>query len=70
MLEGPLLGLSVSGHDLGGWRVVDASGPNWITGGNYGPEGGFVATIVTLIGIAALWGYAHMRVLRVRAEAD
>ena len=70
VLEGPLLGLSVSGHDLGGWRVVDASGPNWITGGNYGPEGGFVATIVTLIGIAALWGYAHMRVLRVRAEAD
>ena len=70
VLEGPLLGLSVSGHDLGGWRVVDASGPSWITGGNYGPEGGFVATIVTLIGIAVLWGYAHMRVLRVRAEAD
>lgn len=30
--------------------------------------GGFVATIVTLIGIAALSGYARMRVLRVRAE--
>ena len=58
---------SVSGHDLGGWRFVDASGPNWITGGNFGPEGGLVATIVTLIGIVALWGYGRLRVLRIRA---
>lgn len=68
LLQGPILGLSVSGHDLGGWRLVDASGPSWITGGDFGPEGGIVATIVTLIGIAALWGYGRIRLLRVRGE--
>jgi len=71
MFQGYVLRLieSVSSHDLGGWRLVDASGPNWIMGGSFGPEGGFVATIVTLIGIGALWACARTRLARISADA-
>ena len=31
-----------------------ARGPDWITGGGFGPEGGVVVTAVLLIGVAAL----------------
>jgi len=41
-----------------GYRAV-ASGPDWITGGSWGPEGGVVAALV--LGGAAAWGQRASR---------
>jgi membrane protease YdiL (CAAX protease family) len=50
-----IVSLPVSGINFGpGLFVTENSGPRWLTGGNYGPEGGAAVTIVSLIGIAWL----------------
>ncbi len=51
-----LVGLPVSGMDLGGmpWRAVAASSHTWLHGGEYGPEGGVVATAALSVGILVL----------------
>ena len=33
------------------------SGPVWLTGGDFGPEGGALSTVVLLVTIAVLWKY-------------
>lgn len=54
-LLGPLLGLSVSGQDLGNdWHLFTLQGPAIFTGGGFGIEGGLVVTIITTLGIVAL----------------
>jgi membrane protease YdiL (CAAX protease family) len=54
-VQGPLLGLTVSGQSLSGsWRVFLLDGPALLTGGAFGLEGGIVATVVTLLGIGIL----------------
>jgi len=53
--QGPLLGIPVSGQKLYEWQLVNLSGPELISGGNYGLEGGLVATLVTLLAIGALF---------------
>jgi membrane protease YdiL (CAAX protease family) len=51
-----LLGLPVSGVDLirMPWQAIPASSHIWVHGGDYGPEGGFVATLAILGGIVLL----------------
>lgn len=50
-----IVSLPVSGINFGpGLFVAENSGPRWLTGGNYGPEGGAAVTIVCVIGIAWL----------------
>lgn len=53
--------LAVSGFPVSGleivempWRAISAAGRVWLYGGNYGPEGGIVATVVLVMGIAFL----------------
>jgi membrane protease YdiL (CAAX protease family) len=40
--QGPLLGFPVSGENFGGLIAQQNIGPDWLTGGAYGPEGGLV----------------------------
>ncbi len=55
LVQGPLLGLTVSGHALGsGWEVFRLRGPALATGGSFGIEGGLIATLTTGLGIAAV----------------
>lgn len=53
-------GLPISGVDLGRmpWEAVPSSSHVWLHGGDYGPEGGVVATAVLAVGIVCLiaWG--------------
>jgi uncharacterized protein len=50
------LGLPVSGFRVFNlWTYADAFGPKWLTGANYGIEGGAAATLVFVIGILVLW---------------
>jgi len=54
--QGPLLGMAVSGHQLGtGSQVVILQGPRVLAGGTFGLEGGVLATAVTIVGIATLF---------------
>lgn len=55
-LHAPVSGLPVSTPD---YRVVD-SGPDWLTGGVWGPEGGLAAAI----GMFVVLVYLHARSLR------
>jgi uncharacterized protein len=55
-LHSPVSGLPVSTPD---YRVIDA-GPDWLTGGAWGPEGGFAAAL----GMFAVLIYLHARPLR------
>jgi membrane protease YdiL (CAAX protease family) len=53
---GPVFGYGVSGFEPAQsvLRIV-GNGPLWMTGGEFGIEGGVVATLVEVIGIAVLW---------------
>jgi membrane protease YdiL (CAAX protease family) len=55
-LHAPVSGLPVRTPD---YRVIDA-GPDWLTGGSWGPEGGFAAAV----GMFAILIYLHARPLR------
>jgi hypothetical protein len=54
--QGNLFGFSVSGLDLQSTILFDLeeAGPDWATGGLFGPEGGVVVTLVLLGGIFGL----------------
>jgi membrane protease YdiL (CAAX protease family) len=50
-----VVSLPVSGLNFGPHLFITSdSGPHWLTGGTYGPEGGAVVTIVSVIGIGWL----------------
>lgn len=54
-LQGPVLGIAVSGEALdSGVQVLDLTGPRLFTGGSFGLEGGLAGTLATAVGIAAL----------------
>lgn len=55
-LHTPVSGIPVSAPD---YRVID-SGPDWLTGGAWGPEGGFAA----VVGMFVVLIYLHARPLR------
>jgi membrane protease YdiL (CAAX protease family) len=60
--QGNIFGLDVSGGQAGGGMLIDLGqrGPDWLTGGAFGPEGGLGVTLLLLVGIgvvcALLWG--------------
>ena len=57
-LQGPVFGISVSG--ISGFasaplfRATD-TGPAWLTGGNYGIEGGLACTVALIMSTAMIW---------------
>lgn len=59
-VQGPLLGLPVSGLASGGLFAVSEQGPAVLTGGNYGPEGGLVGIGFRFLVIAGLLGWVAL----------
>lgn len=54
--QGHLLGFGVSGIDYPGWfRPVFLGLPEWLTGGEFGPESSVFAVVIDLALIVALW---------------
>lgn len=47
--QGPLLGFPVSGLGFEALLQTRVSGPAWWTGGDFGPEGGLIATAILLV---------------------
>ena len=56
-VQGNIFGLQVSGGELGGGSLLNLqeTGPDWFTGGNFGPEGGLAVTIMLLVGILVIF---------------
>lgn len=61
-LQGPILGLPVTGVDLWNTDIVYVSGSFWLTGGAAGIEGGTVASGVLVTAAALLWWTWQQRV--------
>lgn len=60
--QGNLFGFQVSGYEVEVAVIIDLkeAGPDILTGGTYGPEGGLIVSLVLIA--ALLWiGYAHRR---------
>lgn len=56
VVQGPILGFTVSGDELTSHPVLTArlDGPAWLTGGDYGPEGGAVIIAVRVVVVLIL----------------
>lgn len=52
---GPVFGFPVSGIVERSVWIIRPSGPDWISGGFFGPEGGMLATLVLIAGTAVLF---------------
>lgn len=59
-MQGNVFGLPVSGVVYRGFYPIQmhSVGPEWLNGGNFGPEGGIVVTLVLLLASVIL-GYLH-----------
>ena len=55
--QGNLYGFSVSGIEIRNGILFDLmeDGPDWLTGGPFGPEGGLAVTFVLIIGSLLVW---------------
>ena len=69
-VEGGVFGAPVSGYDIPGVLRSSLSGPEWLTGGAFGPESSLVTLAVCTAASAALltiaWRRGHLRPLRLR----
>lgn len=59
--EGPLFGFPVSGLDMGGLFRLQITGPEWLTGGAFGPEAGALAIVMEIALIAILFAWTRRR---------
>jgi len=55
LVQGPVLGLPVSGMPWEGMLALQPGGPPLWSGGSFGPEGGLLATLALLVSILPLW---------------
>ncbi len=55
-VQGNFFGFAVSGSSFGGGTLIDLveKGPDWMTGGLFGPEGGLAVTLVLVVGIGII----------------
>ena len=51
---GPIFGFPVSGNVEDSYINQTITGPEWITGGNFGPEGGFLVLPIVILGFISL----------------
>lgn len=68
--QGPVFGLGVSGLEMPVAIVaLEPIGPEWITGGGFGPEAGLLGFLAVLVGITAtlLWVYHRTGSVKIHA---
>ena len=52
---GMVMGFSLSGLNVASLWTTRVSGSTWLLGGEYGPEGGVIGTLIFLAGAIAVW---------------
>lgn len=61
-VQGPILGFPVSGNEtIHSLIAIRQGGPEWLTGGEFGPEAGVVGWLAMFAEIAAVLAYFYMR---------
>ncbi|MFO1305731.1 MAG: CPBP family intramembrane glutamic endopeptidase [Burkholderiales bacterium] len=68
--QGGVFGLAVSGHRSDGLLLGQTSGPEWLTGGSFGPEASVVAVALGIVSAAVIYGRARQRSLLVSRQRD
>ena len=67
VVQGPLLGIPVSGNELPAFLQVTVTGPDWLTGGEFGAESSGVTvgmiSILTIVLVVMLARRGHERVV-------
>jgi membrane protease YdiL (CAAX protease family) len=63
--QGGIFGLAVSGHRSEGLLLGRTSGPDWLTGGEFGPEASVISIAICLVASGLLFSYARRRSLLV-----
>ena len=64
LVEGTLLGYPVSGQSSPSFLTLERGGPTSWTGGDFGPEGGWLVLVVSVLDIGFLLGLAALRFWR------
>ncbi|MGA2003813.1 MAG: CPBP family intramembrane glutamic endopeptidase [Terriglobales bacterium] len=61
-VQGPVLGFAVSGGVMpwGGLFTGSVNGPNWVTGGSFGPEGGLICIGFRVVAAALILVWFHL----------
>jgi membrane protease YdiL (CAAX protease family) len=59
--QGPVFGFHVSGMKVHNLISHQATGPDWITGGVFGPEAGIVVLPAILLGLLGMYFYSTAR---------
>lgn len=56
-VQGNIFGFEVSGSDFGGGSLLNLmeTGPDWLTGGAFGPEGGLAVTALLVVGMTFIF---------------
>lgn len=69
--EGNLFGFQVSGGVVSAPAIVNLAeaGPDWLTGGDFGPEGGLAVTLVLILASVLVW-LIHRRRARTPASSE
>ena len=62
--QGPIFGFAVSGRESFTLFELEIIGPNWITGGAFGPEAGFIAVPAILFGLLMMLLWTRKRITR------
>jgi membrane protease YdiL (CAAX protease family) len=60
--QGTVYGIPVSGTSADGWLVSSRTGPQWLSGGEFGAEASVLALTLCLLGSGALLWLALRRV--------
>jgi membrane protease YdiL (CAAX protease family) len=66
--QGPVFGLPVSGVLPQGLFVVELTGPEWVTGGAFGPEAGLTGLLALGIIAVVIWAWSQVTGKRTAGE--
>ncbi|GAB4488840.1 MAG: type II CAAX endopeptidase family protein [Anaerolineales bacterium] len=63
-VQGNLFGFEVSGANAGGGTLLKLveTGPDWFTGGAFGPEGGLAVSLMLVLGIVVLFAWPRPKI--------
>lgn len=59
--QGPVFGYATSGYAVDTILVHNLNGPDWLTGGKFGPEGSVITVVVVLLAIGTMYWWTKGR---------